>query len=276
MNLTKTLVEAIQTEITTNPTLSYVNSAFIVPALSGDYVYDFWPEAPFCLIYPAPGSTFTPISLPNACEDGLYRIGVSFFEEFWGRDTGVVGDSSTIKGVAEVESDLQEVFNRNTFSIAGLFSAKFTGASYSPVGFTRIADQSISQVHCALEYSHAQYSQARSLSEFWHVMTPSGDTAAVAGTTIEITHGIQRLYGTGGVTMTALPTLSQGVDGQVAVLQGTDDTNRVTVQDSSNLTGSGLRLVHARDFTLGRNDTLMLFYDAGESAWIELSRSDNY
>ncbi|MCP4357974.1 MAG: hypothetical protein GY796_08165 [Chloroflexi bacterium] len=76
--------------------------------------------------------------------------------------------------------------------------------------------------------------------------------------------------------MTALPTLSQGVDGQILILQGVDDSNLVTVQDSSNLTGSGLRLVNARDFTLGRNDTLMLCYDAGESAWIELSRSDNY
>ncbi len=275
-NLQKSLLEAIKTEIEINPTLSYINSVFIVPALHSDYLVDYWPEAPFCLIYPSPGSTFTPDSMPDLCEDAVYTIGISYFEEFWGANVGVIGNGNGTKGVAEVEADLQGVLNRKTFSIAGLYAGLFQSAAYNPVGFTRIEEQSISQVHCSLQYLYSDYQHYSSLTEFFYIMTPSSDTACIAGTTIQITHGIQRLYGTGGVTMTATPTLSAGVDGQIIILQGTNDSDLVTVQDSGNLSGSGLRLQHGRNYILGRNDILMLMYDVGEVAWIELNRSDNY
>ncbi len=155
-NLQKSLLEAIKTEIEVSSILSYVNSAFIVPALHSDYLVDYWPEAPFCLIYPL-GSTFTPVSMPDLCEDAVYNIGVSYFEEYWGANAGMIGDGGSMKGVAEVEADLQTVLNRNTLSISGLFSGLLQSASYAPVGFTRIVDQSIAQVHCQLQYQYSDY-----------------------------------------------------------------------------------------------------------------------
>ena len=274
-NLQKSLLESIKTEIEINATLSYVNSAYIVPALHSDYLVDYFPEAPFCLIYPL-GSTFTPVSMPDLCEDAVYSVGISYFEEFWGANVGVVGNGNGMKGVAEVEADLQSVFNRNTFSIAGLFSGLFQSAAYNPVGFTRIEEQSISQVHCSLQYLYSDYSE-RSASVFEFIMTPSAQTACVAGTTIPKTYPIMRLYGgSGNVIMTATPNVSVGVDGELCIWEGCNDSALVTLQSDNNLPNSGFKLQHGRNMTLGNNDSLFTRYRADVAAWIEISRADCY
>ena len=106
--------------------------------------------------------------------------------------------------------------------------------------------------------------------------TPSADTSVIAGTAITVTKGIQRVVGSGGaVTVTATPSIVDGVDGQIVILQGTNDTNLVTLQDESNLASSGLQLSGGVNFTLGLGDMLQLAYDAGDDKWYEVTRSDN-
>lgn len=105
---------------------------------------------------------------------------------------------------------------------------------------------------------------------------PSADASMSAATALSVTDGIMRVVGNGGaVTMTATPNIADGADGQIVILQGTNDTNLVTFQDESSLANSGLQLSGGVNFTLGKGDTLQLMYDAGDDKWYELTRSDN-
>jgi len=106
--------------------------------------------------------------------------------------------------------------------------------------------------------------------------SPSTDQSIVAATGINPLMSYMRVQGSGGsVTVTATPNISDGSDGQMCILQGVSDANLVTLQDSGNLTGSGLELSGGVDFTLGQGDILNLIYDQGDDAWYEVSRSDN-
>ena len=87
------------------------------------------------------------------------------------------------------------------------------------------------------------------------------------GTTVDFTKGIMRVAGSGGpVDITANPQIVAGVDGQVVIIQGTNDTNTVQLDD-----GDGLSL--SASIVLGQNDNITLMYDSGESLWIETSRT---
>lgn len=111
------------------------------------------------------------------------------------------------------------------------------------------------------------------------ILPPSTDLTIAAGTTIPVTHQVMRLAGAGGpVTLTSTPNLqTSGIaDGQVEILQGTNDTDTVTVQDENNLPDSGLHLQNGRNMTLGKNDILELLFNATDGVWIELRRVDNY
>lgn len=73
------------------------------------------------------------------------------------------------------------------------------------------------------------------------------------------------------VTMTSTPTLSSGtVDGQECLIQGTDDTNTVTIQDDGTLAGSKLRL-GATSRVLGKGDSVRLTWDTTAALWFETS-----
>jgi hypothetical protein len=76
------------------------------------------------------------------------------------------------------------------------------------------------------------------------------------------------------VTLTSTPTLANGADGQVLIIQGTDDTNTVTVQDEGTLAGSNLEL-GAATRTLGKGDLLVLTFDSTDGAWYEISFANN-
>lgn len=109
------------------------------------------------------------------------------------------------------------------------------------------------------------------------IYTPSADTAIVAGTGLTVTNSIQRVVGSGGaIQITATPNIAAGVkDGQIVIIQGTDNTNTVEFQDADVLANSGLALSGNTNFVMGNNDTLQLMYDSGESLWVEISRGDN-
>ena len=104
--------------------------------------------------------------------------------------------------------------------------------------------------------------------------TPTAGAVPVdADTSIAVTNSIMRIEGNGGpVTMTADPQIAAGEkDGQFLIVKGMSDTNTVTFVD-----GQGIELAfNGIQFTLGAGDTLTLIYDAIDTKWIEVSRSDN-
>lgn len=77
----------------------------------------------------------------------------------------------------------------------------------------------------------------------------------------------------GPVVITANPQISVSgtlQDGQILILKGTDDVNSVTV-----IHGNGVTLESGVDFALQNKHILQLIYDADDSEWIEVTRSDN-
>lgn len=101
--------------------------------------------------------------------------------------------------------------------------------------------------------------------------TPSSDATITAAGGITPTHTIMRIVSSGGaVNITADPQIAAGSDGQLLIVQGTSDANTVQLDD-----GTGLILEGAVAFVLGANDMIMFAYDSGESAWIEINRSNN-
>jgi len=83
---------------------------------------------------------------------------------------------------------------------------------------------------------------------------------------------LRELFGNGGaVILDTDPAINDGKnDGQTCIIQGTHDTNTVTIND-----GDNVELSSGVDMTLGKGDTLMITWDAGESTWYEISRSNN-
>lgn len=107
---------------------------------------------------------------------------------------------------------------------------------------------------------------------------PSATTSIVAATGITVSNKVMRIQGSGGaVTITALPSINANftVDGFELVLQGDSDTNTVTLQDESQLTGSKLKLQDTLNQTLGKGDILKLMYDAGDGYWYQSSPTVN-
>ena len=93
----------------------------------------------------------------------------------------------------------------------------------------------------------------------------TGITAAMCVVTVV------KVNGNGApVTITANPSIAAGTDNQVIVIEGTDNTNTVTINN-----GNGVSLDNTVSFTIKKRGTLMLKYNATESVWEEISRSAN-
>ena len=109
------------------------------------------------------------------------------------------------------------------------------------------------------------------------VYVPSSVTDISAGETIAATEMTMRVQGDGGpITQTATPAISAGVDdGQLIILEGSDDAKVLTVQDNSSNAGSTLKLNNGLDFLLGAGDKLFLQWNLARTSWEEISRSDN-
>lgn len=87
-----------------------------------------------------------------------------------------------------------------------------------------------------------------------------------ASSTVTIKGVLLPIVSSGGlITLTSDPQIANGVSGQLIILKGTSDTDRVAFQD-----GNGLQL--SATATLSNNDTLTLIYD--ETDWIEIARSN--
>ena len=100
--------------------------------------------------------------------------------------------------------------------------------------------------------------------------TVTTDATIVEGETITQAFGRYRIQGTSGpVTLHADLALADGAtDGNLIYLQGTSDTNTVTVPDDSNTSMPG------GDCTLHASDLLVLMWDSTSSSWIEMSRNN--
>lgn len=85
-----------------------------------------------------------------------------------------------------------------------------------------------------------------------------------------------KVVGNGGaVVLTATPTITApATDGQLLLIQGTDGTNTVTLQDEASLAGTGLEL-GAATRVLGLGDTILLTWDSAVSKWFEIAFSNN-
>ena len=91
---------------------------------------------------------------------------------------------------------------------------------------------------------------------------------------------IVRIQGDGAPVVLAITTdqIDAGTtDGQFLILRGMHDTFTVTVNhetDDSNAGTTEVILNSGVQFTMGKNDTLTLIYDALANAWLEVSRTD--
>ena len=93
-----------------------------------------------------------------------------------------------------------------------------------------------------------------------------------------IQHGPEAIVypvaGSGGAkTLTSIPTISNGIDGETIYLVGTSDTNTVTLQDSTELTGSNLHLLNQRT-TLAKGDVSLLQYSVTNGYWQEVANTN--
>jgi len=121
-------------------------------------------------------------------------------------------------------------------------------------------------------------SDGTTLDELWTehhkatVYTPSSDQTRTDDSTILVDNTIIRVVGDGGaVTLDVSPAIEDGVsDGQMIIIQGTHNTNTVTIADDCNC-----QLDSGASAVLGQGDTIQLIWDSGDSDWYEISRSAN-
>ena len=107
------------------------------------------------------------------------------------------------------------------------------------------------------------------------VYTPSTNLSLNAGSTLTITNTIMRVQGSFGPVTLGLPSLSAGNDGQLIIIQGTNDANTVSFVDDGSTPGTLMELNDDSAMVLGNGDTITLVYSASDSRWYEVSRSDN-
>lgn len=107
-------------------------------------------------------------------------------------------------------------------------------------------------------------------------LTTSAIQSLLAATAINPNATKVKVVGNGGaVSLIATPTITNpSADGQLLIIQGTDNTNTVTLQDEGSLAGTKLEL-GAATRALGLGDTLGLLWDASAGKWFELFFSAN-
>lgn len=105
--------------------------------------------------------------------------------------------------------------------------------------------------------------------------TSTQATITVAATAITPVPGVpvHTVQASAPLTLSAAPTIPNGVDGQVVTLVNTA-ASAITVQDQGTLANSNLRL-GATTRALGTRDTLTLLYVAALGDWVEIAFDNN-
>jgi hypothetical protein len=101
------------------------------------------------------------------------------------------------------------------------------------------------------------------------VAVPKAAQTVVAGTAIVADHEVVQINSAGNVTMTAAPTIADGVDGQMLTILNVDTADSVTLQDQGTLGSSNLRLTGAT-VALGPRDSVQLMYSTTVGDWVQL------
>jgi hypothetical protein len=120
-DITKSLLQAYYDKITTErlTTLNYlVHHEIVQPPLS---VRSSWHTALPCVLIQIGNVTLTP-----ACLEGVYKadtkhyqVILSGFVEYYDENYGAMGKSSlNYKGAIDIATDLETIFNRQTFSLS--------------------------------------------------------------------------------------------------------------------------------------------------------------
>ncbi len=73
--------------------------------------------------------------------------------------------------------------------------------------------------------------------------------------------------GTGNITLTSNPQITQGVDGQQLIIVGNSDTDTITLTNNNGL-------ILSNSFTATTTTSLYLLYLTSKSKWIEVARTD--
>lgn len=86
--------------------------------------------------------------------------------------------------------------------------------------------------------------------------------------TITVDKSYIKVAGNGAaVTLDTNPAIEDGTEGKIIYIQGTSDTNTVTI-----INGVNTKLINGVSFTLGEDDTISLMYNG--SVWVEQTRGD--
>lgn len=108
------------------------------------------------------------------------------------------------------------------------------------------------------------------------VYTPSKQTLAADSDQIKAISRIVEIQSSAGsLTLTSVPTIANGTDGQVVTIINVDTVNSITLQDESVLAGSNLRLPGGANLTLGPRDVVTLYYSADLGDWVAVGSSNN-
>lgn len=103
------------------------------------------------------------------------------------------------------------------------------------------------------------------------VITRSTQTV-INTSTITTSTSHNELSATSPITMISTPTLEGGFDGQRIKLVGSSDTNTITLQDESSLTGSKIFLDGSVNMPLGLGDSIIMMYYDSMGGWCEETR----
>lgn len=101
-------------------------------------------------------------------------------------------------------------------------------------------------------------------------LTPSGDQTMLDDGAIDCSTGIARVVadGIGGALLDTDPAISDGAyDGQICIVEGTSDANKVTIVDGVNTALDG-----GVSALFENLDNMTFMWDLGESLWIETGR----
>lgn len=100
------------------------------------------------------------------------------------------------------------------------------------------------------------------------VAVPKATQTLAAGTAIVADHEVVMVDSAGPVTLTAVPTVANGADGQMLAILNVG-ANNITLQDQGTLAGSNLRLT-AAGVTLTPRDSIQLMYSATVGDWVQI------
>lgn len=105
---------------------------------------------------------------------------------------------------------------------------------------------------------------------------PSTTQNITAAGGITVTNGVMRVQGNAApITITATPSIVDGQDGEMVLLQGDNDTNTVTIQDEAQLASSGFSCDSNANVTLGKGDMVWIQFDVGDDKWYCVSPLSN-